>query len=97
MPSRGALTHLLLTDPQFTGAKALDRYVTQVESGADSLQSARQAFGDLAQLQSKLETYIKQVNSLPVEIAIAGGGDSGDSAPRTLSAAEAEVSLWRTF
>ena len=87
-----ALVHFLLTDPQFTGSKALDRYVTQVENGADSLQAARQAFGDLNQLQTKLDAYIKQVNSPPADIAMAGSGDSGGP-PRTLSAAETEARL----
>src|ERR1019366_5428647 len=70
-----ALVHFLLTDPQMSGTKVLDQYVTRVEGGADALESARQVFGDLNQLQSKLETYIKQTNAPPVEIAVAGSGD----------------------
>ena len=87
-----ALVHFLLTDPQMTGAKALDQYVTRVEGGADALESARQVFGDLNQLQSRLEAYIKQMNAPPADIAIAGGSDSGGSA-KTLSAAEMEARM----
>ena len=87
-----ALVHFLLTDPQMTGAKALDQYVTRVEGGADALESARQVFGDLNQLQNKLQSYIQQTKAPPVEIAVAGGGDSGGS-PKTLSAAEVDARM----
>src|SRR6266852_3978747 len=36
-----ALVHFLLTDAQAAGGKPLDRYVSQVENGADPLQTAR--------------------------------------------------------
>jgi tetratricopeptide (TPR) repeat protein len=87
-----ALTHFLLSDPQISSAKSMERYVSQVEHGTDSLKAARDAFGDLGQLQAKLEAYVKAVNSPPVDIAVAGGGDSG-GAPRTWSAPEAEAHL----
>ena len=61
-----ALVHFLLTDPQMSGGKALDQYIARVEGGADALEAARQVFGDLDQLQSKLEAYVKQTNSPPV-------------------------------
>jgi tetratricopeptide (TPR) repeat protein len=82
-----ALVHYLLTDPQESGLKPLERYVAQVESGADALQAARQVFGDLSQLQSRLESYIKQTNSTPSEIT-AGGGSEAASLAHTLSPAE---------
>jgi tetratricopeptide (TPR) repeat protein len=86
------LVHFLISDPQFSGMKSLDRYVTAVQGGADSLQAARQAFGDLNQLQSKLEAFIKQTHGSPAEISIPGGNDSGGVA-RTLSAAEVEARM----
>jgi tetratricopeptide (TPR) repeat protein len=87
-----ALVHFLLTDPQIAGSKALDRYVDQVEHGTDSLQAARQAFGDLTQLQSRLDTYIKAVSSPPSDIGVTGGGESASS-PRTLSAPQTEARI----
>ncbi len=84
------LVHFLISDPQFAGTKSMERYVAAVERGADSLQAAHEAFGDLNQLQSKLEAYVKYVNGPPAEIPVSGGSDSGGS-PRTLSAAEIEA------
>ena len=75
-----------------TSEKALDRYVDLIEHGADSVNAARQVFGDLNQLQSRLDTYIKQVNAPPTDIAMAGGGDSG-GASRTLSAGEMDARI----
>jgi tetratricopeptide (TPR) repeat protein len=84
------LVHFLISDPQFAGTKSMERYVTSVQGGADSLQAARDAFGDLNQLQTKLDAFVKQVSGPPAEIPITGGSDSGGS-PRTLSAAEIEA------
>jgi tetratricopeptide (TPR) repeat protein len=84
------LVHLLISDPQFTGTKAMERYVTSVQSGADSVQAARDAFGDLNQLQAKLDAFVKNVSGAPTDLAVTGGGDSG-IAPRTLTAPEIEA------
>jgi tetratricopeptide (TPR) repeat protein len=84
------LVHFLISDPQFTGTKAMERYITAVQGGADSLQAARDAFGDLNQLQTKLDAFVKQVSGPPAEIPISGGSDPG-GAPRTLSASEIEA------
>ncbi len=61
-----------------------------MQDGADSLQAARDAFGDLNQLQTKLEAYIKYVNGPAAEIPVDGGNDPG-GAPRTLTPAEIEA------
>ena len=84
------LLHYLIGDPQFIGSKAIERYLTAVQSGTDSLQAAREAFGDLNQLQAKLEAYVKFVNGPPADLSIPAGNDSG-AAPRTLSAWEIEA------
>lgn len=84
------LVHYLISDPQFAATKSLDRYVTAVQGGVDSLRAARDAFGDLNQLQAKLEAFVKQVNAPPADLPFAAGGDSG-GAPRTLTAAEIEA------
>jgi tetratricopeptide (TPR) repeat protein len=84
------LVHFLISDPQFAGTKSMERYIIAVEGGADSLQAAREAFGDLNQLQAKLDAFVKQVGRLPAELPVTGGNDSGGS-PRTLAAAEIEA------
>ena len=86
------LLHFLITDPQFAGSNALDRYLTAVQGGTDSLQAARDAFGDLNQLQAKLEAYVKDVSGPPVELSPAGGGDSVN-AVRTLTQPEYEARM----
>ena len=85
------LVHFLISDPQFTGAKSLERYITAVQNGGDSLQAAREAFGDLNQLQSKLDAYVKQVNGQPAELPVSGGGGDSAGSARTLSAAQIEA------
>jgi tetratricopeptide (TPR) repeat protein len=84
------LVHFLISDPEFTGTKSLERYVTAVQGGADSLQAARDAFGDLNLLQDKLEAFVKYMNGPPAEIPVPPGSDSSGS-PRTLSAPEIEA------
>jgi tetratricopeptide (TPR) repeat protein len=84
------LVHFLISDPQFAGTKSMERYVTAVEGGADSLQAARDAFGDLNQLQAKLDAFVKQVSAPPAQLPVTGGSDSGGS-PRMLSAAGIEA------
>ena len=87
-----ALVHYLLTQAQPSGIKSLEQFVAQVEGGADALQTARQVFGDLNQLQSRLEAYIKQTSTTPTEIQAAGGSETS-SGVRTLTPAETEARL----
>jgi tetratricopeptide (TPR) repeat protein len=84
------LVHFLITDPQFAGTKSMERYIAAVGNGADLLQAARDAFGDLNQLQAKLDAFVKQINGVPTELPIAAGSDTGGPA-RTLSAPEIEA------
>jgi tetratricopeptide (TPR) repeat protein len=87
-----ALVHFLLTDPQSQGNKSLERYIAQVEDGADATQSFRQVFGDLNLMQSRLESYIKQTAPTPSEI-LASAGSEAVSAARTLTPAETEARI----
>ena len=84
------LVHFLVVDPQFSGSKSMERYIAAVQSGTDSLQAARDAFGDLNQLQTKFAAFVNQTKGLPTDLPISGGNESG-GAPRTLSAAEFEA------
>ena len=86
------LLHFLITDTQFTGTKAMERYVTAVQSGTESLQAAREAFGDLNQLQSKLDAFVKNVSGPAAEIPVSGGNESASSS-RTLTASEIEARM----
>jgi tetratricopeptide (TPR) repeat protein len=86
------LLHYLISDPQFAGTKAMERYVTAVQGGTDSLQAARDAFGDLNQLQAKLDAFVKNVSGPPAEIPVPGGSDSGSS-PRMLTTSEIEARM----
>jgi len=85
-----ALVHFLLSDPQISGAKVLDQFLSQIASGAGALQAARQSFGDLNQLQNKLEAYVKQSTSSSHSATLPRGGDAAGAA-RTLSPAESEA------
>jgi tetratricopeptide (TPR) repeat protein len=87
-----ALVHFLLTDVQGSGNKSLERYIAQVEGGADATQSFRLVFGDLNLMQSRLESYIKQTAPSPTEI-LANGGSESVSAARTLTPAETEARI----
>jgi tetratricopeptide (TPR) repeat protein len=84
------LVHFFIVDPQFSGSKSMERYIAAVQSGTDSVQAARDAFGDLNQLQTKFAAFVNQTKGLPTDIPISGGNESG-GAPRTLSAAEFEA------
>jgi tetratricopeptide (TPR) repeat protein len=84
------LLHFLISDPQFAGTKSLDRYVTAVQGGEDSLQAGREAFGDLYQLQDKLEAYIKNVSGPAVDLPVPGPSDTGGAA-RTLTMPEMQT------
>jgi hypothetical protein len=82
-----ALVHYFLSLPQGSGTQTIERFIGLVEKGADPLQAARQTFGDLNQLQGKLDSYIKQSTSGPVD-SMAVSGTEGASGAHTLSLAE---------
>jgi len=86
------LVHFLVADSQTSGTKSLAQYVEAVQGGADSLQAARKIFGDLSQLQAKLEAFIKEVHGSGADIPASGAGDSGGAA-RTLSTAETDARM----
>jgi tetratricopeptide (TPR) repeat protein len=85
-----ALVHFLIADPQMSSGKALERYITLVESGTSSLEAARQIFGDLDRMRDNLEAYFKQTSPVPAQIQAPGGAGSISSG-RTLSQAEEDA------
>ena len=86
------LLQYLITDPQMTRSNAMERYLTAITSGTDLLPAARSAFGDLNQLQSNLDAYIKLVNGPGFDFGSGGAGDAG-AAPRLMTAAESEARI----
>ena len=86
------LLHFLISDPQFAGSSMLSDYITAIENGTDLLKAARSAFGDLNQLQAKLDAYVKNVSGPAVDLPGAGGSEPTGGA-RTLSPPEAEALL----
>jgi tetratricopeptide (TPR) repeat protein len=87
-----ALVHFLLSDPQMISAKPLDRYVDLIEKGGDPVQAGRQAFGDLNDLQTHLDAYIRLVKGQPTDAPVAEGTDSGGPA-KTLSGPEMDARI----
>jgi tetratricopeptide (TPR) repeat protein len=86
------LLQYLITDPQMTRSNAMGRYLTAITSGTDLLPAARNAFGDLNQLQSNLDAYIKLVNGPGFDFGSTGASDAG-AAPRLMTAAESEARI----
>lgn len=84
------LLHFLIVDPQISGSKSMDRYIAAVQGGADSLQAAREAFGDLTQLQSKFAAFVNEMKGAPTDLSVNVTNESG-GAPRTMTAAEFEA------
>ncbi len=87
-----SLVHFLISDPQILASHSMDRYVTEVMGGTDSLQAARDAFGDLNRLQAKFAAFVNLMNGVPVEIPVQAGNDSPGPS-RTLSASEIETRI----
>ncbi len=84
------LAHFLIIDTQIAGAKSMERYIAAVESGTDSLQAARDAFGNLDQLQSKFAAFVNQTKPMPTDLPFGSSNNTGGP-PRTLSPAEIEA------
>jgi tetratricopeptide (TPR) repeat protein len=88
-----ALVHYLMTDPEKQKAQALSKYISFIENGADPVESANRAFGDLAQLQKALQSYINKTSYLEFVISLPPRTDAKDYSVRSISAAEAQARL----
>jgi Flp pilus assembly protein TadD len=88
-----ALVHFLMLDPEKQKQKFLRNYLRLIDSGMDPLEAARQAFGDLAQLEKDLEYYTRRSSYLEYVVSLPGGQDSVDYAEREVPTAEAEARL----
>src|SRR5882724_3757969 len=65
-----ALVHYLMVDPEKQKNQALSKYISFVESGADPVEAATRAFGDLAQLQKALQSYINRTSYMEYSVAL---------------------------
>jgi tetratricopeptide (TPR) repeat protein len=88
-----ALVHYLMLDPQKQKDQALSKYISFVENGADPVEAANRAFGDLAQLQKALESYITKTSYMEYAVALPAKPDAKDYSVRAISPAEAQARL----
>jgi len=88
-----ALVHYLMVDPEKQKNQALSKYISFVESGADPVEAATRAFGDLSQLQKALQSYISRTSYMEYSVALPAKADAKDYSVRTISAAEAQARL----
>jgi len=88
-----ALVHYLMVDPEKQKNQALSKYISFVESGGDPVEAATRAFGDLAQLQKALQSYINRTSYMEYSVALPAKADAKDYSVRTISAAEAQARL----
>ncbi len=87
-----ALVNYLMSDAQATREQSLSHFIAQVQGGAEPVKAARQAFGDLNQLQNNLDAFIKRLKPAPSDAFATESADSA-SAPRNLSPAELEARI----
>jgi len=88
-----ALVHYLMLDPERQKNQALSKYIALVESGADPVEAATRAFGDLAQLQKTLQSYTSRTSYMELNVAVPAKPETQDYSVRTISAAEAQARL----
>lgn len=86
------LTHYLFFEPSRKGQ--LDRYITAIANGVVPLEAARQAFGDLKQLDRELGRYVKQRRLSYVRVS-AQQVPTGAIEVKPLTAGAAQVVLLR--
>jgi tetratricopeptide (TPR) repeat protein len=88
-----ALVHYLMLDPEKRKDNVLSKYISFVENGADPVDAANRAFGDLAQLQKALQSYVTKTSYFEYAVPLPARSDSKDYAVRTISPAEAQARL----
>src|SRR3977135_3127202 len=73
-----ALVHYLMLNPETQKNQALSKYISFVESGADPVEAATRAFGDLGQLQKALQSYINRTSYMEYSVALRAKADAKD-------------------
>jgi tetratricopeptide (TPR) repeat protein len=88
-----ALVHYLMTDPEKQKDRSLSKYISYVENGADPVEAANRAFGDLGQLQKALQPYITKTSYLEYVVPLPARSDAKDYSVHTVSPPEAQARL----
>lgn len=88
-----ALVHYMMTDPVKSQANLIGKYINALEHGGDPVESARTLFGDLADLQDKLRTYVSRTEYKQYFVAVSDSAIATNYKVRTLSSADAEGRL----
>lgn len=86
-----ALTDYLFTTKKASEKEELLQYMQAVEKGESSVDAARQAFGDLKQLQSNLERFAREARFHYYAMKAPFRAATADFSSRTLSNAEADA------
>jgi Flp pilus assembly protein TadD len=88
-----ALVHYLMTDPERQKDRSLSKYISFVEGGGDPVEAASRAFGDLAQLQKTLQSYITRTSYLEYVVPLPARADAKEYSVQTISPAAAQARL----
>ncbi len=83
-----ALVHYLTLDPRVRQAEPLKNFFRLLQNDTDELEAARQAFGDLKQLEKRLEAYAQQSAFYQVPIKSPSTVAEKEYVARPLPAAE---------
>jgi len=86
-----ALTHYLYTKDRQQKTQLWGDYIELLVNKVDPVTAATRAFGDLKQLQSNLEAYVRQGRFQYFKLAAATGIDDATFTARTLTEAQADA------
>jgi Tfp pilus assembly protein PilF len=86
-----ALTHYILVRDRKDNLDRMKAYQQLVANGADSLSAASTAFGDLKQLQSDLESYVRQGSYTYFKLPANTGVDDSTFQVQALTLAQADA------
>jgi tetratricopeptide (TPR) repeat protein len=88
-----ALVHYLMTEDSRKKDGQLGKYMGLTENGADPLDAAKSAFGDLGQLKKDLDSYVSRTAYMMYSIALPDHADSKSFPVRTVPTAEVDATL----
>jgi tetratricopeptide (TPR) repeat protein len=88
-----ALVHYLMLDPDRKKDNSLSKYIELIERGGDPLDSAKTAFGDLSDLQKRLNAYVSRTSYMEYEVSLPPPEDSKNYSAHAISQATALARL----
>lgn len=83
-----ALVHYLMLDEEMRKTKPLDKFLQLVRDDVEEAEAARRAFGNLKQLERKIESYVRQEIFYEYTLKAPAEVTDKDLVARSLSAAE---------